>query len=316
MGIHRLMALLRDKAPKSIKEIDPKALTGYKVACDASMSIYQFLISTQGYNKGYGGLTELTDKDGNLTGHLQGIFNRSINMMEKGIRPIWVFDGKPPELKQNLLEERKQKKAEAREKLQEAIEKDDGEGVKKYAGQTVKITKTMIEDAKTLVRLLGLPCVEAPSEAEAQCVALAKEGIVYGVASEDMDCLTFGAPYLLRGFSNKDDPIVQIKLSDILTEMDVTMDQFIDICILCGCDYTGNIQNVGPHKAFNYVKAFNNIEGVLEFINKENENDKKKQKYNYDEENFLYAESRVAFKHPEVTSPKLLDVSVHFLILA
>ena len=109
MGIHRLMALLREKAPNAIKQMQLKSLTGYKLACDASMSIYQFLISTQGFNKGFG-LSELQDKDGNLTGHLQGLLSRSIMMMENGIKPIWVFDGKPPEMKAKELEKRKEMK--------------------------------------------------------------------------------------------------------------------------------------------------------------------------------------------------------------
>lgn len=299
MGIHRLMSLLREKCPKAIKEIDLKALTGYKVACDASMSIYQFLISTQGYSKGYG-LAELTDKEGNLTGHLVGIFNRSIMLLENGIRPVWVFDGKPPEMKMKLLEQRKTRKMEAEEKLNTAIEADNEEDIKKYAGQTVRITKKMIDDAKTLVRCLGLPVIEAPSEAEAQCTELAKAGIVYGVASEDMDCLTFGAPYLLKGFNSKDEPVTQIKLEEVLKGLEVTMDQFIDICILCGCDYTGSIQNIGPIKAFNYIKEYLSIEGVLEFVDEENKNEKKKSKFSYDTDNFAYKESRLLFQKPEV----------------
>lgn len=307
MGIHRLMALLKEKCPKAIKEIDIKALTGYKVACDASMAIYQFLISTQGVIKGYG-LSELTDKDGNLTGHLLGIFNRSVMMLENGIRPVWVFDGKPPEMKMKLLEERKQKKQEAEEKLNVAQEGDNAEDIKKYAGQTVRITKKMIEDAKTLVKCLGLPCIDGLSEAEAQCTALAKAGLVYGVVSEDMDCLTFGAPFLLKGFNSKDDPVIQIKLEDVLKGLDVTMDQFIDICILCGCDYTGSIQNLGPTRAFNFIKEHENIEGVLKFIDEENLSNKRKTKYHYSLSDFLYEESRKLFKNPEVTSSSELKV--------
>ena len=304
------MSLLKDKCPKAIKEIDLKALTGYKIACDASMAIYQFLISTQGVQKGYG-LSELRDKEGNLTGHLQGLFNRCLMMLENGIRPVWVFDGKPPEMKRALLEQRKEKKQIAEEKLGLAMEQQDEEAIKKYAGQTVKISKQMLDDAKNLIRLLGLPVVEAPSEAEAQCTELAKQGVVYGVASEDMDCLTFGAPILLRGFNSKDDPVVQVDLKIALSEMDITMDEFIDICILCGCDYTGNIQNLGPVKAFNFIKEYKSIEKVLEFVDEENKNEKRKTKYNYTLDNFLYKEARKEFKTPEVT--KASDIKVSYL---
>jgi flap endonuclease-1 len=313
MGIHRLMTLLREKAPGAIKEIDLKKLTGYKVACDASMSIYQFLISTQGVNKSFG-LQELSDKEGNLTGHLLGMFNRSIMMLENGIRPIWVFDGKPPEMKQDLLEQRKEKKKVAEEKLDKAKEDGDDEAVKKYAGQTIRITKTMIEDAKNLVRLLGLPCVEAPSEAEAQCVELCKSGVAYGVASEDMDCLTFGTPQLLRGFNSKDDPVIEIKLEVVLKELDVTMDQFIDICILCGCDYTGSVQNLGPTKAYKYIHDYKDIEGVLKFVDGENMNEKRKAKYSYTLDDFKYDQCRKLFKTPDVLPSKDFKVIFNLFI--
>jgi len=62
------------------------------------MSIYQFVISTITMRQGFG-VSELQDKDGNMTGHLLGILNRSIMMMENGIKPCWVFDGAPPEMK-------------------------------------------------------------------------------------------------------------------------------------------------------------------------------------------------------------------------
>ncbi len=294
------MALLREKAPNSIKQVQLKSLTGYKLACDASMAIYQFLISTQGFNKGYGGLVELTDKDGNLTGHLQGLFSRSIMMMENGIKPIWVFDGKAPELKQELLNERKMKKEIAEEKLAKAEEEQDEEAVLKFAGQTVRVTKQMTDDAKKLIKLLGLPCIESPAEAEAQCTYLVKDGIAYGVASEDMDCLTFGADKLVRGFNSKDEPVTIISLKEVLKELDVTMDQFIDICILCGCDYTTSISNIGPTKAYNYIKEHKDIEGVLEFVDYDNVNNNKKKKFEYDINNFKFKEARKEFTSPNI----------------
>lgn len=312
MGIHRLKALLKDKCPKALKEIDLKSLVGYKLACDASMSIYQFLISTQGYSKGYG-LSELADKDGNLTGHLLGIFNRSIMMLENGIKPIWVFDGKPPDMKMELLKERKKNKEIASEKLETAKEADDEEAIRKYATQTVKITKQMVDDAKKLVKLLGLPVIEAPAEAEAQCVELAKKGSCYGVVSEDMDCLTFGTPILLNGFNSKDDPVVQIKLDEILKGLDISMPQFIDICILCGCDYTGSIQNIGPTKALGFIKEYDTIENLLEFLDEENKNEKKKQKYVYDLEQFKFKQARDLFITPDVIDAKDVKVII-FLI--
>jgi flap endonuclease-1 len=160
------MQLLLEKCPEAVKTLDLKTYTGRSVACDASMvnllitkAIYQFLISTQHVNKGFG-ISELKDKDGNLTGHLMGIFNRSIQLMENGVRPCWVFDGKPPDLKKRVLDERKKRKQMAEASKSEAADTGDLDKALKMANQSVKITSQMLDDAKRLVRLLGLPVVE------------------------------------------------------------------------------------------------------------------------------------------------------------
>lgn len=119
----------------------------------------------------------------------------------------------------------------------------------------------MIEDAKKMLRFMGTPVIEAPGEAEAQCAEIVKQGKAFGTASEDMDALTFGTHYLLRGFNSKKEPIVQIELAKVLEGFEMTMEQFVDLCILCGCDYTCNIGGVGPVKAFNYIKS---TDGTIE----------------------------------------------------
>ena len=107
MGIAKLMQLIQEKAPRAVKQINLDLLTGKVVACDASMAIYQFLIATQSFSKmGVPGVSELRDNEGNLTGHLVGLFHRTVQFMECGVKPVWVFDGKPPELKSGELEKR------------------------------------------------------------------------------------------------------------------------------------------------------------------------------------------------------------------
>lgn len=167
MGIHKLMSLIDEKAPKAVKEIQLDILTGKTVAIDASMAMYQFLISTQTLSKGYG-VMELKDKDGNLTGHLVGILNRSLTLLNNGIKPVWVFDGKPPELKSDELEERKERKRKAEEDYENAKESGDLEQAQKMAQRTIRVSPEMTADAKKLLTLAGIPIVEAPTEAEAQ----------------------------------------------------------------------------------------------------------------------------------------------------
>lgn len=217
MGIHKLMSLIQEKAPRAVKQINLDLLTGKVVACDASMAIYQFLIATQGFSKmGVPGVSELRDTEGNLTGHLVGLFHRTVQFMENGVKPIWVFDGKPPDLKSGELEKRKEQKIAAEEEKEAAIAAGDMDRAKQMAGRSIRITDSMMADAKKLVELMGVPMIEAPGEAEAQCAEMCKMGLAFGTATEDMDALTFGSSYLLRGFNSKKEPITQVDLAQVL----------------------------------------------------------------------------------------------------
>ena len=137
---------------------------------------------------------------------------------------------------------------------------------------------------------------------------MAKSGKVYATASEDMDCLTFGCPILLRGFSNKDEPVTEIKLDIVLKDLDVTMDEFIDLCILCGCDYCDSIEGIGPIKAHSLIKENKDIEGVIKYAEKYNCDSTKKKKFVCPEENFDFEEARALFKKPEVTDPDKIEL--------
>ena len=142
--------------------------------------------------------------------------------MENGVKPIWVFDGKPPELKSYVLDQRKENKEKAEEEKQTLIDAGDLEGDKRMAGRSVRVTQEMMEDAKKLLRYMGTPVIEAPGEAEAQCAVIVKNGLAYATASEDMDSLTFGTNVLLRGFNSKKEPIIQIELPIVLEGFQMT----------------------------------------------------------------------------------------------
>jgi len=294
------MSLIQEKAAAAIKSLPLESYTGRIIACDASMSIYQFLISTMYVREGEGAVQELKDKEGNPTAHLIGIYYRTLQLLEHGIKPIWVFDGKPPEMKMEELSKRKDAKIKAEEQKVEAIKEGNMELAKKMAQRSVKVTPKMTEDAKKLVSLMGAPVIEAPSEAEAQCAAMCKAGLVYGTASEDMDSLTFGTNILLRGFNNKKEPITQIDLSEVLKGFGMNMDEFIDLCIMCGCDYTNSVDGIGPIKAYKFMKEGKSIEKVLALLDKYNSNPAKKKKYIVPAD-FNYVKSREMFKNPDVT---------------
>ncbi|CAG8475473.1 16065_t:CDS:2 [Cetraspora pellucida] len=321
MGIQSLTKVLGDHCPNAIKSNEIKNYFGRKVAIDASMSIYQFLIAVRQDGQ------QLTADSGETTSHLMGIFYRTIRMVENGIKPCYVFDGKPPTLKSGELAKRLERKKEANKKLEEAQEaglsslskflawtiqfpscnvfylcSGDMPNVDKYSRQTVKVTKEHNEECKKLLKLMGIPYVEAPCEAEAQCAALAKAGKVYAAASEDMDTLTFSTPVLLRHMTYseaKKMPISEIHLNKVLEGLQFSMNQFIDLCILLGCDYCESIKGIGPHRAVELIKKHKTLEGVI--------NNLDTKKYPIPED-WQYDEARELFRNPEVLDPNDLEI--------
>ncbi|XP_071085280.1 flap endonuclease 1-like [Haliotis cracherodii] len=296
MGIHGLSKLLGDCAPSSMKENEIKNYFGRKVAIDASMSIYQFLIAVRSDG------SQLMNEEGETTSHLMGMFYRTIRMVENGIKPVYVFDGKPPEMKSGELSKRAERREEAQKGLEKAEEAGDDENIDKFNRRLVKVTKQHNEDCKQLLKLMGIPYVEAPCEAEAQCAALARAGKVFAAGTEDMDALTFGSKVLLRHLTFSEArkmPIKEIHLDRVLEELSLSQDEFIDLCILLGCDYCDSIRGIGPKRAIELIKQHRSIETILDHLDKK--------KYTIPE-NWMYKEARVLFQEPEITDPETLDL--------
>lgn len=169
MGILGLTKLISDVCPSAIKESEAKNYFGRKVAIDASMCLYQFLIAVRADG------AQLTNVDGETTSHLMGMFYRTIRMLENGIKPVYVFDGKPPELKAGELAKRAEKREDAQKSLQKATEEGNEADIDKYTRRLVRVTKEHANETKELLKLMGVPYVEAPCEAEGMCVCLFNE---------------------------------------------------------------------------------------------------------------------------------------------
>jgi len=300
MGIKGLSKLLSEKSPGCLREQKMDNYFGRKIAIDASMTLYQFLIAVR--MDGPGG--QLQNMDGDVTSHLTGLFYRTINMMEQGIKPVYVFDGKPPVLKSHELDIRKARIEKNAAEMAAAREAGDTATIVKCERRSVRVTKEQNQDAMKLLRLMGVPVVEAPSEAEAQCAELCKGGKVYATATEDMDALTFGTTILVRHMTmskerQKKLNIHEYNLKDALEGLGYTMDQFIDMCILMGCDYTESIRGIGPKKALNYLNQYGSIEKILPELEKVKDG-KGNNKFKVPKE-FLYKEAAELFKNPDVT---------------
>ncbi|XP_065184912.1 flap endonuclease 1-like [Sycon ciliatum] len=296
MGIHQLSKVLGDHAPGSMKDHEIKAYFGRKVAIDASMSLYQFLIAVRSDG------SQLTDEQGETTSHLMGMFYRTIRMVDNGLKPAYVFDGKPPNLKSGELQKRTERRKEAEAELKQAEDAGDQENIERYQRRLVKVTPQHNEECKKLLTLMGIPVVSAPCEAEAQCAALVRAGKVFATATEDMDALTFGSTVLLRHltFSEaKKMPIREVQLDRALAEMELTKEEFIDLCILLGCDYCDSIRGIGPQRALALIRQYHTIEAILENLDTK--------KYTVPE-NWLYKEARQLFLDPEVSDAAEIEL--------
>lgn len=260
MGIKNLAKLIKTNCPNGINPRQLKYYTGHKVAVDASLCIYQFLVSIRidGANMAYGDSS---------TSHLNGLFYRSIRWIENGIIPVFVFDGAAPAAKVHELAKRNKRREEANAKLEEAKEKDDAKAIEKYARMNVKMEAVHIEECQKLLKVMRIPFLTAPSEAEAHCAWLCKNNYVDAVATEDMDTLSFGSPILLRNFnvsSAKKIPIDEYNLKNILKGLNLNMSQFRDLCILLGCDYSCTLKGIGVKRAFDLIKKHGSITGIFE----------------------------------------------------
>ncbi|KAJ1724122.1 Elongation of fatty acids protein 2 [Coemansia erecta] len=260
MGIKGLKQVIADRAPAALRTVEMKHLVGRKIAIDASTSLYQFLVAVRSDGQ------NLTTSDGSTTSHLIGLLYRTVSMVEMGLRPVYVFDGKPPTMKSGELSKRREKREKAEESLKAAEEEGNAEEMLKQLKRLSKVTPEINEQAKRLLKLMGVPHVTAPCEAEAECAALAKAGKVWAAASQDMDTLLFGAPVLLRNLTApaaRKLPIEEIRLDEVLRGLDYSCEQLIDLGILLGCDYCDSIRGVGPKSGYELVRDHKTIEHIV-----------------------------------------------------
>ncbi|CAL5016611.1 unnamed protein product [Urochloa decumbens] len=238
MGIKGLANLVADEAPESIKSRGLEEYSGKTIAIDTSISVCQFLNAK--------GSRNLKNKDDEQTGHLRGLLYRVATFMEAGIKPVYVFDGSPPALKK--------KHAIAERNLRRQITAQAAKGAPPPKKPRVQLqqqtitqpirqetlikempTNKIFDQCKKLFALLGIPIVQAPREAEAQCVRLCKDGKAYA----------------------------EFDGAHVLEKLKLSRDEFIDLCILCGCDYCPNIEGMEAKAALDMIRKHGCLEHVL-----------------------------------------------------
>ncbi|KAG7320048.1 hypothetical protein KOW79_017191 [Hemibagrus wyckioides] len=233
MGITKLSDLIRTDAPGSITYKEIGDYSGKIIALDTSIIVNQFRSALN-----------------NLNLSLLGVFYRTLTFLEHDIKPVFVFDGDPPEQKRAVLEKRAQSAGWS-------------------SAQRSHTLSSKTQEFLRLLQLLGVPCVQAPSDAEACCAQMVRGGVVDAVASEDMDTLAFGGTVLLRQLNAKRvSEVMEFSLPKLLDILQLTQEEFVDLCILLGCDYCEKITGLGPSRALKLIQEHRTIEDVMLNINR------------------------------------------------
>ncbi|UCH31973.1 MAG: flap endonuclease-1 [Candidatus Bathyarchaeota archaeon] len=247
-----------------------KDLRGKSLAVDANNYLYQFLSVIRSRDG-----RPLTDSRGNTTSHLAGLMFRSTRLMRDfDMNLTFVFDGQPPKLKEQEIKRRRRQRKKALEEWQEALKARDFTKAFSKAIISSRLTQDMIDDAKKLLLLFGIPFVQAPGEAEAQASYMAMQGDVWAASTKDYDSILFGTPRLVRfltiygqeylpskGIARPLRPEL-ITLSEFLSHHQISQNQLVDIAILVGTDFNEGIKGVGPKTALKLIKEFEKLENL------------------------------------------------------
>jgi len=275
------------------KPISLEKLRGVSFAVDASQMLYQFLALIRRPDGSF-----FTDPKGNVTSHLIGFAFRITRLMcDYGMNFIFVFDGRPVSLKLKELNERRLRREKALIEWRLALKEGRLAEAFSKAVSSTRLTNEMIEDTKTLLRLMGLPFIEAPSDAEAQAAFIVQRGDAYAVAGRDYDTLLYGSPRLVRNLALRSTEFLPSKdyskvlkpelidAEETLNSLGITREQLVDIAILVGTDFNEGVKGIGPKKALKLIREYGKIENVPGSVLKPPDN---------------YEEVRRIFTHPEV----------------
>lgn len=245
-------------SPEEIKFDD---LNGKIVALDAANVIYQFLSSIRQIDG-----TPLKDQNGRITSHFSGILYRTSSLVEKGIKPIYVFDGQSSALKKETQQKRREIKEESERRWKEALEEGRLDDARKFAVRSSRMSPEIVEGSKKLIKLMGIPYIQAKGEGEAQASYMVARGDAWCVASQDYDCMLFGAPRMVKNLTisgTQNTPEI-IELKKILANLDITREQLVDLAIMVGTDFNQGIKGIGAKKGLKLIKEHGNIYHILE----------------------------------------------------
>ena len=304
----------------SRKEIDSINLNGKIICVDAYNALYQFLSTIRQYDG-----TPLMDSEKRITSHLSGLFYRNIALLSEGIRIIYVFDGKAPDLKAKTHKKRESDRDVAKDKYEQAKSEDDFDVMKRYSSQLIRLDDEMIAESKELLEAMGILIVQADSEGEAEAAYLCKSNKeIYASVSQDYDSLLFGAPILIRNLTvsrKKKTPAgyIEIKpelidLEKLLKELEINLDQLICLGILVGTDYNPKgIPGIGQKRALEIVRKHSEPEEIFKEVEEKINELDEENKFDWKEIFNLFKDYKVKdveLKFPQLNVEKIKGVLV------
>ena len=259
MGIKNLKSLLKKFSPNSLKYIKLDKFKYSIVAIDTSIYLYKYKYSNN---------------------FIDCFIRQVLRLLKNKIVPLYIFDGKPPIEKKNILDtrykrkENLKKKQKSLENLILSIKNNDDisndiildleKQHHKISKKIIKITPEDTSNLKQIFDYMGIPYINAPGEAEIFCSYLYSKNITDACISEDTDVIASGMKYFIRGININKNHAFVYNLNNILDDLHMTYVEFVDLCILCGCDYVPRIEGIGYITSYNMIKKYKNIETILE----------------------------------------------------
>lgn len=295
MGIRGLKKIIEMFAKNSIIEDKFQDYKGNIYTIDSPIMIYKFCLALMNTNN-------YESNSGEIIAHLFACFFKSLSMIKYGIWPLWIFDGKPPSIKYNTLDQRKKNRDNVSKNYTENSNLTDDEKLK-FKKKMFTITPKQIEEIKYVLFLMGVPYLQSPGEAEAQCAAFEIAKITNGVVTQDTDVILYGCKSMLYEFSNKN-VVKRIEINELLKSLGITRDQFIDLGAILGNDYCKGINGLNSIKAFELFKESNF--NMYEFLEKIYKNPDYEIPYNFLEN---WKESKNYYLHAPVIKPDEINLS-------
>lgn len=250
MGIKNLNSVIKE----SMKKITFNKLRGSIIGVDFSLFLYRFI-----YNKN----------------NPIECFLRQIHMFFRHkILPVYVIDGDSPLEKQNILDKRAQKRHKMYDNIAYLLEKQAENNspnttlrinseITKLERRCVVFSQKQVQDILYFFELLGIPVIRENEEADFILAKLSAANKIDYILSDDSDVLAFGAKRVLKNFCIKEEKCELYEMDNILANLGVPIQKFVDICILCGCDYTTKIRNMNCTKSLQLILQFGTIEEVM-----------------------------------------------------